>query len=187
MRHVICLMLILWAGLASATPATYSIEADKSKVGFETDFGPDKITGAMPVTQADLVLDFANVANCSIKVSLDISNATASFPFATQALKGPKVLNAKAFPSITFVSTSVKPKGDGAEVAGMLTIRGVTKPATLAAQIYRQDGFKQGDYTHLSILLTGAVQRSAFGATGWADMVGDEVRLRILARIAQVE
>ncbi len=187
MRQVLSLILIFWAGLAAAAPASYTIEAAKSKVGFETDFGPDKITGAMPVTQADLVLDFASVAKCTVKVTLDISNATASFPFASQALKGPKVLDAKTYPTITFASTSVKAKGDGAEVTGALTIRGVTKPAVLQAQIYRQDGFQEGDYSHLSILLTGSVQRSDFGATGWADMVGDQVRLRILARIARVE
>ena len=187
MRQILTVILILWASLAPAAPTSYTIEAEKSKVGFETDFGPDKITGAMPVTRADLVLDFANVANCTVRVSLDISSATASFPFATQALKGPKVLNAKEYPTITFVSTAVRAKGDGAEVTGALTIRGVTKPAVLQAQIYRQDGFQEGDYSHLSILLTGAVSRSAYGASGWADMVGDEVRLRILARIARVD
>ena len=181
------LLLILWAGTLSAAPIPYAIEAAKSTVGFETDFGPDKINGSMPVTRADLVLDFGNVANCTIAVTLDISKATASFPFATQALKGPKVLDAQTYPDITFVSTAVRSKGDGAEVDGKLTIRGVTKPVTLAAQIYRQDGFQAGDFSHLSVLLTGAVNRSEFGATGWSDMVGDQVRLRILARIAEVK
>ena len=58
---------------------------------------------------------------------------------------------------------------------------------TLAASIYRQQGSADGDLSHLTIRLTGAVQRSAFGATGWNDMVGDEVRLDILARIARVD
>lgn len=181
------LLLMLWAGSLAAAPIPYAIEAAKSSVGFETDFGPDKINGSMPVTRADLVLDFANVANCTIAVTLDISKATASFPFATQALKGPKVLDAAAFPDITFVSTAVRTNGDGADVDGKLTIRGVTKQVTLAAQIYRQDGFQEGDFSHLSVLMTGAVNRSEFGATGWSDMVGDQVRLRILARIAQVK
>jgi polyisoprenoid-binding protein YceI len=35
------------------------------------------------------------------------------------------------------------------------------------------------------VRLVGKVKRSAFGATGWSDMVGDEVRLDILARIAR--
>ncbi len=187
MRIILTFLLLISASLASAAPVSYALEAEKSTVGFETDFGPDKINGSMPVTRADLVLDFDRVANCTIAVTLDISKATASFPFATQALKGPKVLDSRAFPDITFVSTAVRTKGDGAEVDGHLTIRGVTRPVTLAANIYRQDGFAEGDYSHLSVLLTGAVNRSDFGATGWADMVGDEVRLRILARIAAVK
>ncbi len=188
MRHLLLgLMMLLGLGPAEAATATYAIEAEKSTVGFETDFGPDIISGKMPVTRADLALDFANVANCTVQVTLDISRATASFPFATQALKGPKVLDARAFPEITFVSTRVRAKDAGAEVDGHLTIRGVTKPVTLEAHIYRQDGFVEGDLSHLSILLTGSVLRSDFGATGWADMVGDQVRLRILARISQVK
>ena len=185
MRTILTILLLISASLASAAPVTYALEAEKSTVGFETDFGPDKINGKMPVTRADLVLDFDRVANCTVRVTLDISSATASFPFATQALKGPKVLDAATYPEITFVSTAVRSAGDGAEVAGNLTIRGMTRPATLQARIYRQDGFKAGDYSHLSILLTGTVNRSDFGATGWSDMVGDQVRLRILARIAQ--
>ena len=184
------MLLLFCAGLAAmpvaAAPAHYTIEADKSVVGFETDFGPDKINGKMPVTQADLTLDFKQVANTKISVTLDISHAQASFPFATQALKGPKVLDAVAFPNITFVSSAVRAKGDGAEVDGLLTIRGKSEPVTLQAQIYRQDGFQDGDYSQLSVLLTGAVNRSDFGATGWSDMVGDQVRLRILARIVMV-
>lgn len=196
MRPTVKLILTMLAATAlvapmaaplAAAPVPYAIEAAKSSVGFETDFGPDKITGTMPVTRADLVLDFANAANSTVAVTLDIAGASASFPFASQALKGPKVLDAASYPEITFASTSVRPKGDGAEVKGNVTIRGVTRPMILSAQIYRQDGFVEGDFSHLSVLLTGAVNRSDFGATGWADMVGDAVRLRILARIAVVK
>jgi len=181
------LCLVTLAKPLAAAPVPYAIEAAKSSVGFETDFGPDRISGTMPVTRADLVLDFANAARSTMAVTLDIAGASASFPFASQALKGPKVLDAASFPEITFASTAVRAKGDGAEVDGDLTIRGITRPVTLAAQIYRQDGFVEGDYSHLSVLLTGSVNRSDFGATGWADMVGDQVRLRILARIAVVK
>ena len=121
-----------------------------------------------------------------LDVTLDASGAQASFPFAAQAMKGPKVLDTGDHPQIIFESTSVQVAGKGARVLGLVTIRGVSKPMVLDAQIYRQKGTAEGDLSHLSIRLTGAVQRSQFGATGWADMVGDEVRLNILARIARV-
>lgn len=171
---------------ALAVPKTYALQPDASIVGFETDFGPDHITGKMPITRADLTLDFDAVAQSKIAVTLDASSAEASFPFAAQAMKGPKVLDTAAHPQITFQSTSVKKVGDGARVEGNLTLRGVTQKVVLMANIWRQKGTEAGDLSHLSIRLTGAVKRSAYGATGWSDMVSDEVRLDILARIAQV-
>ena len=172
--------------IALAAPATYTLQPEASTVGFETDFGPDKITGRMPVTAATLTLDFQHVAGSSIAVTLDVAHAEASFPFAAQAMRGPKVLDAQEFPTISFQSTAVAADGDGAAVQGNITIRGVTRPAELHAVIYRQQGSADGDLSHLTIHLTGAVARSDFGATGWADMVGDQVRLDIIARIIRV-
>lgn len=175
------------APAAGAATSDYRLEPEASTVGFATDFGDGKITGRMPVARADLQIDFDSVANTTVAVTLDVSHAQASFPFAAEAMKGPQVLDAGTWPTIRFVSTRVRAEGDGARVDGRLTIRGVTRPATLHAQIYRQAGYVPGDRSHLTIRLTGAVQRSAFGATGWANLVGDEVRLDILARIARVE
>jgi len=112
-----------------------------------------------------------------------VTGAKASFPFAAQALKGPKVLDAKVYPRMTFESTSVRRAGEAADVTGNLTIRGVTRPVTLRAQIFRPQGSAATDLDHLTVKLTGRLNRSDFGATGWSDMVGDEVRIIITARI----
>ena len=189
MKILFALLPTLWLLLSTplaAAPANYVLEPDASTVGFATDFGKDHITGKMPITSADLTLDFDRIANCKVAVTIDASGAQASFPFAAQAMKGPKVLDTAAHPQITFESTSVKSVGQGAKVSGWVTIRGIKQPMVLDAQIYRQKGTAVGDRSHLSIHLTGSVMRSKFGATGWSDMVGDEVRLDILARIARV-
>ena len=180
------LFWLLLACPVAAAPASYVLEPAKSTVGFATDFGKDKITGKMPITAANLTLDFDRIANCKVVVTLDASGAQASFPFAAQAMKGPKVLDTATHPQIIFESTSVKADGAGAKVIGVVTIRGVSQPMVLHAEIYRQSGSVAGDLSHLSIHLTGVIERSKFGATGWSDMVGDEVRLDILARIARV-
>lgn len=174
---------ILLALPAQAATVAYRLDAAHSTVAFETDFGPDKITGAIPLEKADLKLDFANVANCTVEVALDVTGATASFPFAAQALKGPKVLAAKDHPQMTFESTSVRGAGNAAEVTGNLTIRGVTREVTLTAQLFRPQGSAPDDLDHLTVKLSGRVNRSDFGATGWSDMVGDQVRILITAQI----
>ena len=186
-RLILVTALVATQSAAAAAPATYALEPENSSVGFETDFGIDKITGRMPVTRADLTLDFDKVAASTVAVTLNVAGADASFPFAAQALKGPKVLDAAQYPTMTFQSTSVRTKGEGAEVQGLLTIRGIAKPVTMQAEIYRQKGSDAGDLSHLTIRMRGAVMRSDFGATGWSDMVGDQVRLDILARIARVD
>lgn len=185
MRRLILCLLSICATPAAAVPVAYVLEADRSVVAFETDFGTDTITGQMPVASADLTLDFDKVANSQISVELDVSGAKASFPFAAQALKGPTVLDAGAHPRMIFYSTSVRATGNTATVAGNLTIRGVTRPVTLKAEIYRQAGFDDGDLSHLTVRLTGVINRSDYGATGFADMVKDQVRIVITARIAR--
>ncbi len=181
------LTLITSATCARAETLRYRLEADKSDVGFEVNWGEGVISGRMPVASADLALDFDKVAASRVRVEIEPARASANVPFAREAMVGASVLDTANHPLIRFESTAVRARGDGAEVQGNVTIRGVTRPVTLAAMIYRPQGSEPGARDRLSILLTGSVSRSAFGAAGWAGTVGDEVRLRILARIARIE
>ncbi len=181
----ILFVLILASAPATAAPREYSLDAQQSLVAFAWDFGRNEIRGKMPVARADLTLDFASVANSRVDVAVDVTRAVAGFPFASQAMKGPRILDAKRFPLITFASTRIRRNGSGALIEGNITVRGVTRPITLAAQLYRQRGTDPSDLSRLAVFLTGALNRSDFGATGWSDLAGDQVRLRILAYIEQ--
>lgn len=166
-----------------ADPVDYALDSETSSVSFEVRFGEDTITGTMPIEQVAVALDFERAANSSIMAVLDTAHAEASFPFATQAMRGPKVLAADRFPNLTFRSNAMRFSGTTADVRGDLTIRGVTRPITLSAEIYRQRGTEAGDHSHMTVLLSGVVNRSEFGADGWNDMVGDQIVLKIRARI----
>ncbi len=180
---VLALIPALSALPATAAPVAYDLQPEASTVAFQADFGQQQITGDIPLTRADLVLDFDRLSNCRVNVVLDATGAGASFPFAAEALKGKTVLDVARHPRMTFESTSVKAAGDGATVKGNLTLRGVTRPVTLTAEIFRQKGTEAGDRSRLTVRLTGVVKRSDFGATGFADMVSDQVRIVITARI----
>ena len=166
-----------------ARPVHYQLDQTASQVGFEIDMGQSPLRGQMPVTRADLILDFDRAAASRVSVTLDASHAKMALPFATEALKSDGILATRAHPEIRFESTRLKASGQKASVAGKITIRGVTRPITLTAQIFRPKGSAEGARDQLTVRLTGTVRRSDFGATGFADMVGDEVRLDILARI----
>ncbi|MDJ1015342.1 MAG: YceI family protein [Paracoccaceae bacterium] len=188
-RAILALVLIL-AAPAVAAPLVYTLDAEDSRVGFKVPFGPDQITGAMPVRSAEITLDFERAARSKVSVSLDVARARANFPFATQAMTGPKVLDAANHPTITFVATeiiAIQGVGAKARMAGDITIRGVTRPVVLDAEVFRPQGSAEGERGRLSVYMTGAVARSDFGATGWSDLVGDEVTLDILVRIDLAE
>ncbi|MCV2880863.1 YceI family protein [Actibacterium sp. XHP0104] len=184
MRALTLAILLTWYGLSAwAAPRQYVLDAPRSLVVFTWFLGDDPVRGSMSVRQADLQIDFDQVANSTIDVALDATQAQAGFAFATQAMKGPKILRVADYPDITFRSTRIRPEGQGAVVEGELTIRGISRPVTFTAQLYRQRDTQPGDLSRLSVLLKGAVSRSEFGATGWSDMAGDRVEFEVLARI----
>ncbi|WP_284162490.1 YceI family protein [Frigidibacter sp. SD6-1] len=178
--------LVIWLALSeplAATPLQYTLDADSSEVGFEVTMGHSPLKGMMPVTRADILLDFDKAAQSRVSVTLDPADARMGLPFATEAMKSPEVLATKRFPEIRFESTRFRARGDGATVDGQITIRGVTRPITLAARLFRPNGSAEGHRKDLTIRLTGRVSRADFGANGFPDLVGDEVRLDITAHI----
>jgi len=173
---------------AAANPRSDALEPAESQVNFETDFGPDLITGTMPVAAATVVIDFDNLAASRVTVDLDAGRASASFPFATQAMTGARVLDTANYPLMHFETTEVTALGPTeATLDGTLTLRGIAQAIRLHAAIYRQQGTAPGDLSALVILLTGALNRSAYGANGWSDLVGDQVRLTIHASIVATD
>ena len=179
-------LFLLSFATANGEPVRYLLAPDKSTVGFTYQYNGNPTKGTMPVASAQLTIDFAALGKSTVQVVLNARNARAGFIFATEALRGKSVLDVANHPQISFVSTQVSRSGNGAKIEGMVTIRGVTRPLTLMAGFYRLKGSDPTDLSHLSILLTGNISRSGFGATGYPDMVGEQIDLRILARIHQI-
>lgn len=178
------LALLLFAGPAMAAPRSYIFDGSASQIAFFWTFGPDTVQGRMAVATADLALDLQDVGASRVSVTLDVTQADAGHPLATQALLGPRVLDARSHPVITFQSRRVTLVGDGhALVDGDLGIRGVVRPITLDARLTSTTT----DLSDVTVRLRGIVHRSEFGASGWSDIVGDEVHLDIVAALRAAE
>lgn len=182
MRLIALLMLL--AAPAFADPVPYALQADQSRVAFTWFFGSDPIKGAMPVKRADLILDFDRPEKSRVSVSVDAAHANAGNLLAQDVMTGNQVLWTDRYPEITFVSRKIRRDGQGgAIVDGDLTLRGVTRPQTFRARLFRSGNTAPGDRSRLTIRLDGSLSRSAFGADGYANLVGDEIRLDIAALI----
>lgn len=177
-------------GGAQAAPTSYALDQKNSQVGFVFTLNKAAAKGSMPVSAAKIVIDPAALQRSSVDVTLNVRRARTGFFFATEALKAASVLDAKQFGTIRFVSTAIRLNGrgqlaDGAKIDGNLTIRGVTRPVTLNAALFRPKDSDPNDLSRLSFRISGALSRSAFGATGYSDLVADRVRLDIVARVTR--
>lgn len=168
---------------AFAEAIDYDIVTDKSRVGFTYQFGPDTVKGQFPNYSAVISIDFDRAANSQIDVTLNTETIKAGFIFATQAVRSKKILYAAKYPTIKFVSQSVKADGANAIIKGMVTVRGITKPLTLIAQLLRDPGTKASERDNLRIRITGNINRHEFGASGYPSYVSDILTIKIDARI----
>jgi polyisoprenoid-binding protein YceI len=178
MRLILYLVLILGFTPALAAPEVYSVHPDLSTVRFRVPVGPDFIRGTLPFSSAILVFDPASPESLTLAVTLDASGAEAGFREATLVMRGESFLNTAVYRQIFFISTKATKTAAGLGVDGDITLRGVTQPAHFDVRIDARDASLP---TRLTIEATGSIALSAFGASRWFGLVGDEVTLDILA------
>ena len=117
--------------------------------------------------------DEQNPAASSFQAQVKAADFDSGNEKRDQHVRGPDFLSSKEFPTISFKSTSVKPAESGRyEVAGNLTLHGVTKPVTARLEKIGSAGNRTGFEAVME------VKRSDFGIKG-VQGVGDEVRLII--------
>lgn len=191
--RILCFTLLMITPFSAlAAPATYALQQDRSEVGFIYVISGAEQRGTMPVQNAAIVIDFDRFSASTVDVSVDVSGARTGLIFATEALKAASVLDAGNHPSIRFQSTAIRPNDPrnlsaGGKIDGLLTIRGVTKPVTLDAALFRQQGTAADDLSQLSFRISGSISRADFGATGYGDIVEDTIELDIAARVIRLE
>lgn len=185
---ILALAALMAAPAARAAPRRYVLDAAASRMGFSFVLNGARVKGEMPVARADIRVDTGNLAASSADVLLDAAKARTGLILATEAMKGPDVLDTARHPQIRFVSYRIRLGAggrisEGAQMTGGLTLRGVTRRVTLAAALYRLPGSAPQDLDVLDVHLSGQISRAAFGAAGYAGLVGDRVTLEIRARI----
>lgn len=160
-----------------AEPQRYSVDQNASRVSFFFEIGDQRSKGFFPVLNADVILDLDMLSKSSVTVNLSVEHARAGDLFSTSAMKSQEVLDAARFPSAKFVSRQVVQRGQGADIRGDLTLRGVTRPVKVSARLIRTPDAPK-DNSKLVLEISGRLKRSDFGATGYANFVGDDISLK---------
>jgi polyisoprenoid-binding protein YceI len=100
----------------------------------------------------------------SVKATIDAASVNTVQEQRDTHIRSADFLDADHHPSITFVSTGVRPAGDHFQIDGNLTIRGVTKPVTLEVEV---NGFGPDPYggTRAGFSATTEINRQDFGVS----------------------
>ena len=186
----LAVMAGLAAGLtlpASATTTTYQIDPRHSSADFGvTHLMISTVRGEFHGVTGTVVLDDANIANSSVKVTIDATTVDTREPDRDKHLKSDAFFDVAKYPAIIFKSTKVETTADGnLKVTGDLTIRGTTKTVILTAT-YPKPAIKDPwGLQRTAVSANTKINRQDFGVS-WNQnldsggvVVGDEVNITL--------
>jgi polyisoprenoid-binding protein YceI len=178
-------VVLLISQFAAALPASagrFEFDQKRTEVRFAYTMGLAKQQGRFTTVSGSL--DFDEAAPEKSKVTANIATASLATgqPIIDNTLKGASFFNVESSPTIAFKSRSVKSNGEGAmNVAGDITVNGITKPVTLKVSLKPRDPALKHSAGAKEFTATTRIQRSAFNMTDFQSMVADEVDIEIVA------
>lgn len=182
------LAVALAASVQAQTPpdvrsGAYKVEPDHTRVLFSVShLGFTTYYGEFDGAAGTLKLDAASPAASQLDVTVPVTGVTTPSAKLNGELVSADWFDAAKFPAISFHSTSVTVTGPNtADVAGNLTMHGVTKPVVLKAKFNRGAPNPMNQRYTIGFEVSGEIKRSDFGVAKYVPMVGDNVDLIISA------
>jgi polyisoprenoid-binding protein YceI len=162
---------------------TYTVDPSHSRIGFAVKhLGIATVRGEFGTFEGSLALteDGAVVTGSVAAASVDTNE-----PQRDAHLRSPDFFDVERFPEIGFRSTAIRPVDDETfEIAGELTLHGVTREIALTAEIQGTEVDPWGN-ERVGLEITGQLNRADFGmkfnqALGSGNMlVSDKVKLSL--------
>lgn len=160
---------------------TYQLDAHHGRIAWSIEhMGFSTYVGLVPELKATLVLDPKNVASTTLRVTVDMSSMSTLYPPMDKNIKGPLYFDVVRYPTADFVSTHVVRTGKRtADVDGMLTMHGATRPVVL--HIVFNQGAPNPKKNSYAVGFQGKalVKRTDFGLDTGLDLVGNDISLEL--------
>jgi polyisoprenoid-binding protein YceI len=180
---VILLLPVAWRS-AAAQPAAYKADPVHSKIGFTIRHLVSEVDGRFKDFDGTIKYDAQHPADSSVQFTVQAASIDTGNEGRDKDLKSPNFFDAAKYPTLTFTSTKVVPKGgDAFDVTGNLTVHGVTKPVTIPAKFRGEVKSPMGVRAGFESSFT--IDRLDYGVTwnraieGGGTILGDEVNVSI--------
>ena len=187
-------VLAVSAGAMSAQTTQWKIDPMHSEADFAIKhMAISTVHGTFHGLSGTINFDPADVTKSSVEATIPVSTVDTGVTPRDNDLKSPRFFDAAQFPSMTFKSTSVRKDGDHYEVAGNLTLHGVTKPVVLKLEdLGKAQPGMDGKSVHRGFTATTTIDRKDFGLTfngtlkSGDAVLADDVRIEIDIDAAQI-
>lgn len=131
-----------------------------------------------------VVEDSPDLSKASVNVTIDAASVDTRVEMRDKDLRSDNFFDVAKYPTITFKSTKVESAGAGKlKVTGDLTMHGVTKETVLDVDGPTPPFKDPKSKSHRGISATTTLNRSSFGMTADAGMVGDSIAIQIDAEM----
>jgi len=171
-------VILLAALLPSVAAGAQGVLVDKSEIRFVSKQMGVNVEGRFRKWNAIMAFDPKDLAHSKADVDIDLGSIDLASEDSEAELKGKVWFDTARFPTAKFVSTAIRATGpDRFEVAGTLTIKGITREAIVPIALSRDaagNSVAEGAFT---------VKRLEFhvGEGEWADpaTVANDVQVRV--------
>lgn len=180
-RRLLLASLLAASASVFAAPQTFTIDPNHTQVSFTYNhFGFSNPTGRMEDIKGTVVVDQDNWGKSSVEVTMPLSGLHTGVAKLDAHMKSADMFNAAEFPDVTFKSTKVTKTGtETLDIAGDLTVHGVTKPVTLHARVNKIGENKMIGSQTAGFDANTTLKRSDFGVKYLVPAVSDEVHVHI--------
>jgi polyisoprenoid-binding protein YceI len=178
-RKIATLLLIMLSPLSQA--ADYLFDKVHTQILFKVShMGFSHSTGAFVDFDGKFNFNKNDFSDSSVNVTIQVASLNLNDDTWNEHMLDKKWFDVNKYPTMEFTSTKVVPTGESTmDVIGQLTIKGVTKPATLQVTVNKvgvQMGKRKAGFS-----ATTRIDRSQFGMDTYAGMIGTDIDIHIEA------
>lgn len=175
----------------AAKPLTYACDPGHTEVRFTyVHAGFSSQNGEFERFDCVLVLDADDPGGATLEVTVATDSVSTGVPDLDADLRSENFFDAKKFPTMTFVSTTVRVRGaSSATVIGELTVKDVTKPIALDVKLVNIGKHPMGEFIDffkgewVGVRATGTLERSDFKIDKYVPLISNTLNFSINAEM----
>jgi polyisoprenoid-binding protein YceI len=177
------------ASTPQLTPHALRLDTLRTRLAFNVRHLMGRVRGVFTRVAGVVHYDPQKPENTAVRVTIQSSSVVTHNAARDARVRSSGFLNVRAFPEITFVSTTARRCRRRLEVTGDLTIHGISRPVTLTVSRLRKSaarsGAPEGRGSGISLVARARLNRSEFGVGPNSElelgglMIGDEIAVEM--------